>query len=54
MKTVNLSEQSLKLIDTICTYAEKPEMLDDIAAALLYDAPELKRRLSVLKEEVEA
>ena len=54
MKTVNLSEQSLKLIDTIYTCVEKPEMLEEVAAALLYDAPELKRRLSQLKEEVEA
>lgn len=47
MKTVKLSEQSLKLIETLCDYTDKPDILN-----LYYDADELKRRLNQLAEEV--
>ena len=49
MKTVKLSEQSLKLIETLCDYTDKPDVLNAVADALYY---ELKRRLNQLAEEV--
>lgn len=52
MRTVELSDQSVKLIDTICRYTDNTEILDAVAAVLYYDAPELKRRLNDLKNEV--
>ena len=52
MKTVKLSEQSLKLIETLCDYTENPDILNEVADALYYDAYELKRRLNQLAEEV--
>ena len=52
MKTVKLSEQSLKLIETMCAYTDNPDILNAVADALYYDADELKRRLNQLAEEV--
>ena len=52
MKAVKLSEQSLKLIETLCDYTDKPDILNAVADALYYDADELKRRLNQLAEEV--
>ena len=52
MKTVKLSEQSLKLIETLCDYTDKPDVLNAVADALYYDADELKRRLNQLAKEV--
>ena len=52
MKPVKLSDQSLKLIETLCDYTEKPDILNDVADALYYDADELKRRLNQLAQEV--
>lgn len=52
MKPVKLSEQSLKLIETLCDYTNKPGILNAVADALYYDADELKRRLNQLAEEV--
>ena len=52
MKPVKLSEQSLKLIETLCDYTEKPDVLNVVADAMYYDADELKRRLNQLAEEV--
>ena len=51
MKTVKLSEQSLKLIETLCDYTDEPDILNAVADALYYDADELKRRLNQLAEE---
>ncbi len=53
MKTVKLSEQSLKLIETLCDYTDKPDVLNAVADALYYNADELKRRINQLSEEVE-
>lgn len=52
MKPVKLSEQSLKLIETLCGYTDKPDILNAIADALYYDANELKRRFDQLADEV--
>lgn len=52
MKTVKLSDQSLKLIGALCDYTDKIDILNAIADALYYDADELKRRLNQLAEEV--
>ena len=52
MKTVKLSEQSLKLIEARCDYTDKPDILNAFADALYYDADELKRRINHLAEEV--
>lgn len=52
MKTVKLSEQSLKLVKTLCDYTDKPDILNAVADALYYDADELKRRINQLAEEV--
>lgn len=52
MKPVKLSEQRLKLIETLCGYTDKPDILNAVADALYYDADELKRRLNQLAEEV--
>ena len=52
MKTVKLSDQSLKLIEMLRDYTDKPDILNAIAYALYYDADELKRRLNQLAEEV--
>ena len=52
MKPVKLSEQSLKRIETLCEYTDKPDILNAVADALYYDANELKRRLDQLAEEV--
>lgn len=52
MKLVKLSEQSLKLIETLCHYTDKPDILNAVADALYYDADELKRRVDQLAEEV--
>lgn len=52
MKTAKLSEQSLKLIEMLCDYTDKPDILNDVADALYYDAYELKRRINQLAEEV--
>lgn len=52
MKTVKLSDQSLKLIKTLCDYIDKPDILNAVADALYYDTDELKRRLNQLAEEV--
>lgn len=52
MKLVKLSEQSLTLIETLCDYTDKSDILNAIADALYYDADELKRRLNQLAEEV--
>ena len=52
MKTVKLSDQSLKFIETLCDYTNKPDILNAVANALYYDAGELKRRLNQLAEEV--
>ena len=38
MKTVKLSEQNLKLIETLCDYTDKSDILNAIADALYYDA----------------
>lgn len=52
MKTAKLSDQSLKLIETLCDYTDKPDILNVIADALYYDADELKRRLDQLAKEI--
>lgn len=52
MKTAKLSDQSLKLIEMLRDYTDKPDILNAIADALYYDADELKRRLNQLAEEV--
>ena len=52
MKPVKLSEQSLKLIETLRDYINKPDILNAVADALYYDADELKRRINQLAEEV--
>lgn len=52
MKPVKLSDQSLKLIETLCDYTGKLDILNAVADALYYDADELKRRLNQLAEEV--
>lgn len=52
MKSVKLSEQSLNLIEALCDYTNKPDILNAVADALYYDADELKRRINQLAEEV--
>lgn len=52
MKTIKLSDQSLKLIEMLRDYTDKPDILNYVANALYYDADELKRRLNQLAEEV--
>nr|DAH47511.1 MAG TPA: hypothetical protein [Caudoviricetes sp.] len=52
MKLVKLSDQSLKLIETLHDYTDKLDILNAVADALYYDADELKRRINQLAEEV--
>ena len=52
MKTVKLSDQSLKLVETLCDYTDKPDILNAVTDSLYYYADELKRRHNQLAEEV--